>query len=83
MDAGEFYEFMDRLSALADKLAPAIDAQQEINKNLQAMIARHDARLDEHQQTFRDLNATLAKLDTTMDNIIGYIQGRGQGPNGH
>jgi hypothetical protein len=47
------------------------------------MIARHDARLDEHQQTFRDLRATLTKLDTTMDNIIGYIQGRGQGPNGH
>lgn len=83
MDAGEFYEFMDRLSALSDKLAPAIDEQKEINKNLQAMIARHDARLDAHQQTFRDLNATLQKLDVTMDNIIGYIQGRGHGQNGH
>jgi hypothetical protein len=47
------------------------------------MIARHDARLDEHETIFRQLHATLGKLDTTLDNILDYIQGQGQGHNGH
>ena len=76
MDQDGFYEWMERLSQLTDKLGPAVEEQKAINKNLQAMIARHDARLDEHQQTFRDLHTTMTKLDTTMNNIIGYIQGQ-------
>lgn len=78
MDQDEFYLFMDRLSALADKLAPAIDEQKEINKTLQAMLAKHDATLDEHETTFVRLNATMTKLDTTLDNIMGSIQGQGR-----
>lgn len=70
--------FIDEQREMNDGTAARLDEQQEVNKNLQAMITRHDARLDEQQQTFRNLNATLTKLDTTMDNIMGYIQGQGR-----
>ena len=57
---------------------PAIDEQKQINANLAAMIAKHDATLDNHDARLAFAEETLRQVMMTQQgikDILGRLNG--------
>ena len=71
MDQDGFYEWMERLSQLTDKLGPAITEQQEINKKVQATLDKQDERLVYAEETLRQVLITQQGIKDILERLNG------------